>query len=181
MNILVRWVAAAVIATGLLGTLYVVMQQSERQGADDTPQRIASQVAAQLSQSTPVTTSERVDLAVSDAAFFVVYDTGNHPVAGTGRLGGTLPTPPAGVLDAARRAGANHVTWQTPDGRRFATVERRAGDEVVLAGQSLTPTEARVDQLGLLVLVSWVCVLAVIVAAFLIERASDASRRGTRG
>ena len=128
----------------------------------------------------PVTASDTVDLATSDAAFFVVYDVGNHPVAGTGRLDGSLPTPPSGVLDAARRSGTNHVTWQTSGRRRFATVERRAGDRVVLAGQSLEPTEARIDQLGLLILLSWACVLAVIVAAFLIERAGDAPRRDSQ-
>src|SRR3954467_13677818 len=147
MTRIVRWSAIAVIVTALFASLYLVMQQIERQGADDAPARLASQVASQLSGSAAdASAADDVDLAVSDAAFFVVYDAAGRPVSGTGQLDGALATVPAGVLDQARRTGSNHVTWQTADGRRFATVEQRAGDSVVLAGQSLAPTENRVTQ-----------------------------------
>ncbi len=180
MTRIVRWTAAAIIVTALFASLYLVMQQGERQGADDAPGRLASQVAAQLSNSgAPAgtgtsgdgSTGATVDLAVSDAEFFVVYDAANRPVSGTGRLDGALPTIPVGVLDEARRSGSNHVTWQTPDGRRFASVERQAGQNVVLGAQSLAPSENRTDHLASLILIAWACVLAVIVVAFFIERA----------
>lgn len=164
----------AIIVTALFATIYLVMQQSERQGADDGPARVASQVAAQLSDSGAAaddSTAGTVDLAVSDAEFFVIYDRTNHPVSGTGRLGGALPAIPTGVLDEARRTGSNHVTWQTSDGRRFASVERRAGDDVVVGAQSLAPAENRIDQLGALILIAWACTLAVVVVAYFIERA----------
>lgn len=180
MTRIVRWTATAVIVTALLATLYVVMQQSERQGADDAPERLASQIAAQLSGSGTAVgtgssaeglTAADVDLAVSDAEFFVIYDAANRPVSGTGRLDGALATIPTGVLDQARRTGWNHVTWQTSDGHRFATVERRAGHDVVLGAQSLAPSENRTDQLGSLILIAWACTLAVVAVAFFIERA----------
>ena len=173
MNRIVPWSAIAVIVTALFGTVYLVMQQIERQGADDAPGRLASQVASQLSSSdagADRSEADDVDLAASDAAFFVVYDSADHPVSGTGRLDGALAAVPAGVLDQARRTGTNHVTWQTADGRRFATVERRSGDTVVLGGQSLAPTENRIDQMGMLILIAWACVLALVVAAFVVER-----------
>lgn len=173
MTRIVRWSAIAVILTAVFASLYLVMQQFERQGADDAPERLASQLASQLSGSPAGANGSRaddVDLAVSDAAFTIVYDSANRPVSGTGRLHGALAAIPPGVLDQARRTGSNHVTWQTADGRRFATVELRAGDAVVLGGQSLGPTEARIDRLGLLILVAWACVLAVVVVAFLVER-----------
>jgi hypothetical protein len=173
MTRIVRWSAIAVIVTALFACLYLVMQQIERQGADDAPARLASQVASQVSGSgagADGSTADTVDIAVSDAAFFVVYDSANRPVSGTGHLHGALATIPAGVLDQARRTGTNHITWQTADGRRFATVERRSGDTIVLGGQSLAPTEGRIDQLGLLILVAWACVLAVVVVAFVVER-----------
>src|SRR4051812_33018533 len=141
MTRIVRWSAIALIVTALFASLYLVMQQIERQGADDAPARLASQVASQLSGSADASAADDVDLAVSDAAFFVVYDAAHRPVSGTGQADGALATVPAGVLDQARRTGSNHVTWQTADGRRFATVEQRVGDSVVLAGQSLAPTE----------------------------------------
>jgi hypothetical protein len=175
MTRIVRWVAAAVIVTGLFASLYVVIQQTERQGADDSPARLASQVASELTDTGSATgpaggsAPDVVNIATSDEPFFVVYDAKNRPVAGTGHEDGALPTVPAGVLAEARHDGANHVTWQTSDGRRFATVERLAGHDVVLAAQSLTPTEARIDRLGLLVLIAWACVLAVVVLGFLLE------------
>ena len=183
MTRIVRWAAIAVIVTTLFAGLYLVMQQIERQGADDAPGRLASQIASQLSDGSGLDDSatDQVNLASSDAAFYLVYDRSDHPVAGTGRLDGSLATPPAGVLDQAGRAGANHVTWQLGDGRRFATVERRAGDSVVLAGQSLAPTEARIDRIGLLILAAWACVLLVVLGGFLVERFTDgASERARR-
>lgn len=180
---IVRWSALAVVVTALFASLYLVMQQVERQGADDAPGRLASQIASQSPGSGDSSSGlDTVDLARSDAAFFVIYDAANRPVSGTGQLDGALPAIPAGVLDQARRNGTNHVTWQIADGRRFATVERRSGKSVVLGAQSLAPTESRIDQIGLLILVAWACVMVLIVGALLVERAvtypaaSDATR-----
>ena len=174
MTRIVRWTAAAIIVTAVFASLYLVIQQSERQGADDGPTRLASQVAAQLvdaGSAADASSTGTVDLAASDAEFFVIYDRTNHPVSGTGRLDGALPAIPPGVLDAARRSGSHHVTWQTSDGRRFASVEQRAGHDVVVAAQSLAPAENRIDQLGALILIAWACTLAVVVIASFIERA----------
>ena len=172
MTRIVRWSAIALIVTALFATLYLVMQQVERQGADDAPERLASQVASQLAGSgaAAASTADDVDLAGSDAAFFVVYDSANRPVSGTGHLDGALATVPAGVLDLARRTGTNHVTWQAADGRRFATVEQRAGDSVVLGGQSTGTDRGASRSLGLLILVAWLCGLAIVVVAFVVER-----------
>lgn len=175
MTRIVGWMAAAVLVTGLSAGLYLVVQQSERQGADDAPARLASQVAAQLRQGGAVDVAAddpgAVDIAASDEPFFVVYDSADRPVAGSGRLNSARPVIPAGVLAEARRTGADQVTWQTSDGRRFATVERRAGDDVVLGAQSLAPTEDRIDRLGFIILVAWVCLLAVVVVGFVVDRA----------
>jgi hypothetical protein len=192
MTRIVRWSAIAVIVTAMFASLYLVMQQIERQGADDAPGRLASQLASQLSSSgsgADASAADDVDLAASDATFFVIYDSADRPVSGTGRIDGGLAAIPAGVLDQARRTGTNHVTWQIADGRRFATVEHRAGDTVVLGGQSLAPTEGRIDQLGLLILVAWACVLAIVAVGFLAERVTagasepgrTASARAPRG
>jgi hypothetical protein len=184
MTRIVRWATMAVIMTGLLVTLFVVAQQIERQGADDAPERLASQVAAQLSQGADpadAATTPDVDLATSDAVFVVVYDSADRPVAGTGRLDGTLPHLPKGVLDSARHSGGDRVTWRTPDGRRFATVEIRSGAEVVLGGQSLGPVESRIDRLGWLILVAWAAIVVVMAIGFLVERAVAVASRGSRG
>jgi hypothetical protein len=116
-----------------------------------------------------------VDLATSDAVFVVVYDSADRPVAGTGRLDGTLPHLPKGVLDSARHSGGDRVTWRTPDGRRFATVEIRSGAEVVLG-----PVESRIDRLGWLILVAWAAIVVVMAIGFLVERAVAVASRGSR-
>ncbi|MES2169958.1 MAG: hypothetical protein V4479_04460 [Actinomycetota bacterium] len=173
MSRLVRWFAALLVITAVFATIYVVMQQVERQGADDAPARLASQVASQLVAGvTPRPAAEdRVDLATSTALFYVVYDVNGRAADGTGYLGGTLATVPPGVVAAGRTSAGDHVTWQTSDGLRFAVVVRRSGASVVLAGQSLAPTETRIDGLGLLVLAAWLAAAALLVIAFFVDRA----------
>ncbi|MGO4692579.1 hypothetical protein [Glaciibacter sp. 2TAF33] len=164
--------AAAVLATVLLGAVYVTAQQIERQGADDAGWRLASQVATELAdgRSDTLDALPRVDLETSLAPFVVVFDTADAAQSGNGYLGGELAEVPKGVLDAARAQGRNHVSWQPSDGVRFATVEMRAGDNVVLAGQSLAPSESRTDELGILLLAAWAVTMLVLVAGALAFR-----------
>lgn len=79
-------------------------------------------------------------------------------------LHGARATPPAGVVAAAARLGRDRVTWQPAPGDRFALVAVRSGDRVIVAGQSLGPAEARIDQLTGLVGAAWALatVLAVL-------------------
>ena len=166
MRTLLSLLAAALIVTALFGTIYVVAQQIERLGANDAPQRLASQVANELDFGHPVAELSlgHVDISESDAAFFDVYNTRGVPSAGTGYLHGGLAHFPTGPLQAAIANGSNRVTWQDASGRRFATVEWKAGDRVVVAGQSLTPTEERINSIGLIVLLAWAGSIAVLIA-----------------
>jgi hypothetical protein len=168
---LIRVGTLALILTVVFGTGYVVAQQVERLGADDAPTRLASQLAADPSAALAAdATSGTVDLAVSAEPFTIVFDSHDHPIAGSARLDGALPSVPVGVLDAARRSGSNHVSWQPRNGLRFATIERKTGSTVVLAGQSLQPSESRTDQLGLLILFGWAISILICVGGFLLER-----------
>ena len=172
MTRIVRWSAIALIVTALFASLYLVMQQIERQGADDAPGRLASQVASQLSGSGRRCLGRRRRRSRRQRRRILRgLRRGGPPGLGhrTARRRPGRRSPP-GCWIKPVDAGTNHVTWQTADGRRFATVEQRAGDSVVLGGQSLAPTEKRIDQLGLLILVAWLCVLAIVVVAFLVER-----------
>lgn len=49
---LVAAVAAVLLTAAVFGTIYLVAQTIERQGADDAPDRLASQVAADPSAAT---------------------------------------------------------------------------------------------------------------------------------
>ena len=163
MNRIVLLALGAVLISLTLGTVYVAVQQVERQGADDAGWRLASQVGDELAagRSDTAAALPRVDLSTSLAPFVLVFDRTDAPVAGNGYLGGVLATVPRGVLEAARAHGSNHVTWQPAPGLRFATVELRAGRRIVLAGQSLRPSEARTDALGILLVAAWLGILAV--------------------
>ncbi len=164
MDRLAAWIIGVVVATFTLGTVYVVAQQLDRQAADQVGAQLATQVASELSTGSSATVDSlpHVDLAASLAPFVVVYDASGHPVSGNGYLDGRLAEPPAGVIAAAASEGSNHVTWQPRAGLRFATVEIRSGDQVVMGAQSLIPTEQRAERLGLLVAFAWLGTMVVI-------------------
>jgi hypothetical protein len=173
MRRIIGWALAAAVITAIFGTVYVTAQQMERQGADDAPTRLASQVASRLASGSSLDAAEadQVDIGSSEATFFVVYSGDGSAEHGSARFHGALPDVPKGVLGAARPAAPNHVTWQPDPGHRFATVEVRSGNEVVLAGQSLAPDEARIDRLGLLVLAGWGATMLLLAAGWLLLRA----------
>jgi hypothetical protein len=157
-------IAAAVVATILFGTIYVVVQQFDRLSANDGPLRLASQVAAELreGQSATLDAQPHVDLSRSLAEFVVVEDAQGAASAGSGFLKGSLVSLPTGVLASAARTGADDVTWEPAPELRFATVTLRVGDQFVSAGQSLKPSESRDGTFQLLIGVGWLLAMLVL-------------------
>lgn len=179
MERIIRWATAAIVVTAIFVTLYAVMQQAERQGADDAPIRLASQVASQLQAGDTVVASSRdqVRLENSDEAFFVVYNGSGTAIAGTGMLGGHLAALPQGVV-TAQGGSKGTVTWQPRPGLRFATDRVQVDGRVVIAGESLAPTESRIDRLGLLIVAAWAATIVVLAIAFAADQGLvSASRR----
>jgi hypothetical protein len=169
------WLPAAVGATLVAGLTYVSVQQSYRQSANDPQLQLAEDAAARLSageQPAAVVGGTQVDLATSLAPFVAVYGSDDQVLAASGSLDGQPPTPPAGVLQAARDTGANMVTWEPRDGVRQAVEvvpwRSPSGSGTVLAGRSLRQVEQRVDDLTLMLGLGWVVtLLGVAVAALL--------------
>jgi len=157
-------VLVALVGTVVLGTTYLVAERIDREGTDESILRLASQVVRELKsgETNTVEALARVDLATSVLPFVIVFDATDAPVAGTGYLDGELGTIPSHVLESARASGTHHAAWQPEPGLRFTTVEMAVGPWVILAGQSLKPSEARTEQVGTLVLSAW---LSVIIAA----------------
>ena len=162
INRLVPWIIGAFVVTVCLAAVYLVMQQVERLGADDAADRLVSAVASNADGVMGAAPSDRVDAARSDEVFYVVFDQSGHPIGGDGFIDGKLASPPVGIIRAAYDQGTNRVTWETDGGRRFATVELRSGEQVIMAAQSLAPTEARIDRIGMLVLIIWGLSLVVL-------------------
>lgn len=157
---------AGLLLTVIFGSIYGVAQQIERQGANDAPMRLASQLASTSAETGANADSagDRVDLARSLALFSVIYDSSGAPVSGTGYLDGALATLPRGVINAARATGEDRVSWQPREGLRFAIVAIAAGPNVIVAGQSLAPSESRTDALGAFVFASWAGTIVLLAA-----------------
>lgn len=169
------WLPAAVGATLVAGLTYVSVQQSYRQSANDPQLQLAEDAAARLSSgatAAAVVGDAQVDLATSLAPFVVVYGADGQVLAASGSLDGRAPTPPEGVLQAARDGGSNMLTWEPRDGVRQAIEvvpwSSSSGSGTVLAGRSLREVERRVDDLTLMVGLGWVVTLLGIAIAALL-------------
>jgi hypothetical protein len=127
--VLRRWLPLAALATVLCGLAYVVVQQSQRSGANDPQLQLAEDAAAALERGTApesvIPPGPAVVIEASLATFVVVYAADGRPVAGSGLLHGRLPSPPGGVFDFVRANGGEEVTLQPERGVRIASVVRR--------------------------------------------------------
>jgi hypothetical protein len=147
-----QWLPMAVVATAICGFVYIAVQQTLRETAND-PQIQMAQDAARSFASNPATETPQsqppvapVDIARSLAPFLIFYDDSGKPLTSTGSLHGQIPSPPPGVFDHVRQNGEERVTWQPEPGVRIASVIVRASGpqyEFVLAGRSLREVEKR--------------------------------------
>ena len=156
-----RAIAAAAAVTIAVAFVYAAVQQTYRCGADDPQLQLAADAAAALRAGAPVAAvvpAGTIDMAMSLAPIVIVYDAGDRPIAGSGRLGGVVPVPPHGVLERARREGANRVSWMPRRSVRMAAVLQRVDDSsgrVVMAARSLREVEEREARLGLMSALAW--------------------------
>jgi hypothetical protein len=162
------WIPLAVVTTGLVGLVYLAVQQDLRMGANDVPAQIAQDASAAIAKGAEpftVTGQEDVDISASLGAWSLVYDDAGKVVAGTPVLDGKQAVPPAGVFTVAKTSGEDRVTWQPRTGVRQAVVAVRiaGGKGVVMAGHSLRETEAHVDQLTR---DSGLALLVILIASF---------------
>jgi hypothetical protein len=156
-NILGLWLPMAVVITLLLGMAYLVAQQVLRMNANDPQIQIAEDAAAALTNGQPIESvvpTTKVDIATSIAPFVVVFDDSGKAIASSGLLHNQMPALPPGVFDYVRQRGEDRITWQPEVGVRSAAVITRITGQkpgFVMAGRSLRESEARSDQLLLLI------------------------------
>lgn len=170
-NIIKIWLPIAIVTTALCALVYVVVQQSLRQGANDPQIQIAEDAAAALTsgQTTQaVVPTTTVDVARSLAPFVMVFDSTGKVVASSGQLHGQPPNLPFGVLDNAMENGEDRVTWQPEAGVRIASVAVPYGAGsvagYVLAGRSLREVEDRESQAQFYAGVVWVAAMLATLA-----------------
>ncbi len=161
------WLLVAIVIVGFYFSMYAVVQQVLRQGANDPQIQMAEDAATKLANGQSVQNvvpAEKVDIATSLAPYMIVFDTNGTPMASSAQLNGQIPSFPASVFDYVRRNGEDRITWQPQDGVRSAVVVTQfkgASTGFVLAGRSLREIEQREDNLLLLLNIGWIGMLIV--------------------
>ena len=166
--ILKVWLPFAVVITVFSMLVYATVQQVYRQGANDPQIQMANDAADHLNSGSSIESivpQEKVFFAKSLAPFFLIFNSSEQPVAGSGILNNSLQTLPNGVLDYAKEHGENRVTWQPQSGVRVAVVIVPYKDGFVLAGRNLREVEAREAQVSGFVVISWTLAL---IATFIV-------------
>jgi hypothetical protein len=142
-----QWFAASVLVLGVVGFTGFVVQQNYRLSANDPQIQMAHDAADTLASGTTTAVLlenlPTVDIARSLSPFEIIYDKDGHELTATGKLEGTVPALPAGVLAYARAHGEDRLTWQPRPGIREAAVVVHQGQFYVLAARSLSEVEAR--------------------------------------
>jgi hypothetical protein len=168
--ILRRWLPIAVVVVAICGLVYLAVQQSLRQNANDPQIQMAEDAASALAAGTAAETflpGARIDIGQSLAPFLIFYSDGAAAVASSGVLHDQVPVPPLGVFDYVRQHGEERVTWQPERGVRIASVIIRTRGPIpgyVLAGRSLREVEKRELQVQIQAGVALAASLAVSLA-----------------
>lgn len=165
----------------VVGFVYVAMQQSYRQNADDPQIQLTGDIAARMSAGSSAqdiinTQAIKVDPSSSLAVFATIVDANDTVMASAMEMGGSVPLPPKGVLNAASLTHQNRITWQPQTGTRIALVvqayQHGTSTGYVLVGRSLKEVEVREDTLFWMSAVSAGAVVLLGLFAIAISRKS---------
>lgn len=158
------------MSTALSVLIYLAVQQTGRQAANDPQIQLAREATAALAAGQPlgsVSPATQIELASSISPFISTVADDGSVLASSGRLHGQLRTVPRGVLANVRATGEQSVTWQPEPGVRLATVVRKnpgASGGFIVVGRSLAETETRIDRIGSLLLFGWIATLIGLLA-----------------
>ena len=152
-------------------TVYAVVQQDIRTGANDPQIQLAEDGATALGDgfsAYSLVGQTKIDIAHSLAPFVIVLDDSGKVIASSGLLGGQVPLPPSGVLDFARNNADDRITWQPASTTRIAAVVRHYSGKTtgfIVTGRSLREIEVREGQLTLMIAAAWVGLLVLTLIA----------------
>lgn len=151
LTVWAKWVLVALAGCGLILFTEVGVQQNYRQTANDPQIQMAEDAAAALNHGAnpdSVVPPARVDQEHSLAPFIIIVNKQRHIVATNAASGSDNALPPVGVFDNVDARGEQHLSWQTMQGVRFATVVTPATNGYVIAARSLKEVESREHQLA---------------------------------
>ncbi|MBP9687003.1 MAG: hypothetical protein KBD66_04360 [Candidatus Doudnabacteria bacterium] len=172
------WVVIAAILTTVIGLVYVSVQQSYRQSANDPQIEINEEISAAIANGAPadqlIPTAGGTDIKTSLSAFAMIFDQDGKVLGSSAKLNDADPVPPKAVLDAAKDQGRSLITWEPEKGVRIATVisSVQSGDKTVfvLAGKNMREVENRIGALTYASITAWIISLLL---AVLLVRALD--------
>lgn len=162
------WICAVVLLTIVFGTVYVTVQQAQRNDADYPQIQMAEDTAAALNRGVPpsMLLGSSVQMDTSLAPLIIIYNMDGNPVGGTGYLHGEVPKIPKGVLVASREHEYHRVTWQPTGDVRIAAVAVPAHTYYVVGGRSMKQIERNERRSLALVSFGGVASLACVSLAF---------------
>lgn len=161
------WGPLVIVSTIICGLIYLTVQQSIRQSANDPQIQMSEDVASSLEKGIEVqeinNSSQVVDIASSLSPYLAVYDDNGKVLTSTGQLNGQPPQLPQGLFDYVRNHHQTKITWQPQTGVRSAIVVTRFDKNnqrgFVMAGRSLREVEKRESTLGLMTVGTWAIAL----------------------
>ncbi len=161
------YLLVVIVIIGFYFSLYAVVQQVLRQGANDPQIQMAEDAASKLAAGQSAQTIipiEKVNIATSIAPFMMVFDANGTPIASSAQLNGQTPIIPSGVFDSVRQSGEDRITWQPQDGVRSAVIVTQfkgTSTGFVLVGRSLREVEKREDNILQLLNLGWIGMLII--------------------
>jgi hypothetical protein len=167
-NIFRQWLPFVVVISAFSLLVYASVQQAYRQGANDPQIQMAWDAAYALDHGKTideVVPAENIDMDHSLAPFYLIFNSNEQPVAGSGMLNDSLQTLPDGVLDYVNEHGEDRITWQPQAGVRIATVIVPYDNGFVLAGRNIREVEARESQVGSFAGITWILAM---IATFIV-------------
>lgn len=161
------WLLSVAIGSGLIVFSYTAVQQSLRLGLNDPQWQLAEDAAYQLSQGaspSSVIPSSVVDESRSLAPFVTIVDDNVQVLASSGKIGDTVPLPPASSFPDAQKRGNNWFTWQHDNNTvRDATVilpyHHGTASGYVLVARSMKQVENTIGHITVLAGLTFIGVL----------------------
>jgi hypothetical protein len=132
------------------GLVYVTVQQSFRQSANDPQIQMAEDTARQLeagASAQVLVGNQTIEIDKSLAPYIIIYDEKTEVVASNATLDNEPPKPPQGVFEYTKQNNQDRITWQPKAGVRSAIVMQHYNGGYVLAGRSLREVEIRENKL----------------------------------
>lgn len=171
------WIPLAVAITILCGLIYVAVQQSLRQSANDPQIQLVEDIASQLAAGqNPLyfVPPGKIDVSKSLATYILVFDGNGKLIDSSVTVNGKSPSFPQGVFPQTKAKGETRFTWQPVAGIRSAIVMdyyRGSHPGFVAVGRSIKEIEIRENSELQIIVLGWVvAMLASYASLFFVQK-----------